>query len=480
VRAEDAVEASLAAIEASASLGAWTRVLADQARGRARAVDAMVRAGADPGPLAGVPVGIKENLCMEGVPATCASRMMEGHRPLFTATTVARLVAAGAVVVGRCNQDEFSMGSSGETSAWGPALNPWDPTRTPGGSSSGSASAVASRAVPLALGSDTGGSIRQPAGFCGLVGLKPTWGGLSRHGLVAYASSLDQVGPLAHTVEDVARALAVMQGACRHDATCDPSPAAVRWPGDGEALGRLRGLRVGLPREFFGAGLEPGVVAVLDQVRARLEAEGAIPVPVSLPSIAHSVATYYLVACAEAASNLARVDGLHSGVCPGTEGATADALLRASRTLGLGREVRRRIVLGTHMLRAGWCDQWLQRAQRVRTLLIREAESAFEACDVLLSPTAAEVAFPLGERARDPVRMALGDLFTLMTNLAGLPALAMPAGLHPTLGLPVGLQWQGPPRSENRLLAVGRAWELLRGPLPPAPHAMPPKPWELP
>ncbi|HET7293593.1 MAG TPA: Asp-tRNA(Asn)/Glu-tRNA(Gln) amidotransferase subunit GatA [Vicinamibacteria bacterium] len=454
LRAEDVARAALKVIaEAEPRIEAFLCVLEERALEKARAVDASVAAGRDPGPLAGVPVALKDVLALEGVPTTCGSRMLEGYRPLFTATAVARLEGAGAVIVGKTNMDEFAMGSSTENSAFKKTRNPWDPTRVPGGSSGGSAAAVAAGVVPLALGTDTGGSIRQPAALCGVVGLKPTYGRVSRYGLVAFASSFDQIGPLARSVEDAALAATVMAGRDPLDSTSALEPV----PDLAKALGGdVAGLRVGVPRAFLGTGVEAGALAAFEDALGTLAGLGVEIVDVSLPTLPHAIATYYLVATAEASSNLARFDGVRYGLR--ARGARDLASLYGdTRDLGFGPEVKRRILLGTFALSAGYYDAYYARAQRARALVRRDFARAFAACDAVATPTSPTPAFKLGEKADDPLQMYLADIFTVPANLAGLPGLSVPCGFSG--GLPVGLQLVGRAFDEATLLRMGHAYE---------------------
>jgi aspartyl-tRNA(Asn)/glutamyl-tRNA(Gln) amidotransferase subunit A len=457
-----ALEVARAAIDRIGStdgtLNAFVRVDEEGALAAAAAIDRKRAAGAPLGPLAGVPIGVKDLIATKGLETTAASRILRGFVPPYDATVVERLRAADAVLVGKCNLDEFAMGSTNEHSAFGPCRNPWDPARVAGGSSGGSAAAVAAGQCAGALGTDTGGSIREPAAFCGVVGVKPTYGRVSRYGIIAFASSLDQCGPLARSVRDAAVLLGVLAGHDPRDATSVPDPVP---PGSYAAAlsDDVAGLRVGVPEEFFAAGLDPAVDAVVRAALAVLEGAGATLVPVALPHVPYAIAAYYVIANAEASSNLARYDGVrygHRARLAAGEG--VDALYARSRGEGFGAEVKRRIMLGTYALSAGYYDQYYGRAQRVRTLVRQDFERAFRACDVIAGPTAPLTAIPLGSRLADPLQMYLMDVYTVATNLAGLPALSLPCGFTAE-GLPVGLHLQGPPLAEQRLLDVAFAYE---------------------
>ena len=446
------VETALARAEAAAGLGAFVHMQPERARTDAREADVR-RARGDPrSRLDGIPVAIKDLMVQEGEPCTCASRILEGFVAPYQGTVVAKLRAAGAVIVGRTNMDEFAMGSSTEHSVYGAARNPWDPTRTPGGSSGGSAAAVAAGIVPIAFGSDTGGSIRQPASHCGVVGMKPTYGRVSRYGLVAFASSLDQIGPFAHTAGDCALALAAIAGHDPADSTSLPEPVpdfAAAQRGD------VAGLVVGLPREYFAEGADPEVLARVREAVAELERAGAKTREVTLPHAPYAIATYYLIATAEASSNLARYDGVRFG-----RRAEADSLgemYRRTRSEGFGAEVKRRILLGTYVLSAGYYDAYYRKAMQVRTLLRRDFEQAFGACDLIATPTAPEVAFRIGEKTADPLKMYLSDIYTVSANLAGIPGLSVPCGF--ANGLPVGLQLLGRALDEATLFRVADAYQ---------------------
>jgi aspartyl-tRNA(Asn)/glutamyl-tRNA(Gln) amidotransferase subunit A len=445
---------------ADQSLGAFLRVDERGALAQAEAVDAAVARGHDPGPLAGVPVGLKDLFVTEGLETTAGSKILEGWIPPYDGTAVTRLRRAGAIVLGKLNMDEFAMGSSNENSAYGPVRNPWDRARVPGGSSGGSAAAVAAGLCTLALGTDTGGSIRQPAALSGVVGIKPTYGRVSRHGVIAFASSLDQVGPLARTVGDCALALEVLAGHDPHDATSIDAPV----PPYARAcdVARLDGLRVGVPEALFADGLDPHVGASVRAAIAELERLGARAVAVELPNAQYSLAAYYLIAPAEASSNLARYDGMRYGLrVPAPELA---ATYKRTRARGFGAEVKRRIMLGTYALRAGYYDAYYVRAQKVRALIKRDFDRAFTTCDVIATPTSPTAAFRLGERSADPLAMYLADVYTIACNLAGLPGLSVPCGFVPVDGrpLPVGLQLLGPALGEETILRAAAAYERVR------------------
>jgi aspartyl-tRNA(Asn)/glutamyl-tRNA(Gln) amidotransferase subunit A len=435
-------------------LNAFLTVNREGALARAQTLDAGIQAQMQSLPLAGIPVAIKDNMCSMGLRTTCGSRILGNYTPPYTATAVARLEAAGAIILGKTNLDEFAMGGSNENSAFGPACNPHDTERVPGGSSGGSAVAVAAGLAPIALGSDTGGSIRQPASFCGVVGLKPTYGRVSRYGLVAFASSLDQIGPLANTVEDAARVLQVIAGRDRHDATS----ANVDVPDYLASLDTdVKGLRIGVPPECFGAGLHAEVKERVEAAINKLAAQGAQLVEVSLPHTQYAIAVYYLIATAEASSNLARYDGVRYGL-RAQEARSLAEMYSKTRDLGFGAEVKRRIMLGTFALSSGYYDAYYEKAQRVRTMLTQDFERAFERCDVIVTPTAPTPPFKIGEKADDPLAMYLGDIDTVTINLAGLPAISVPCGSS-SAGLPIGLQLIGKPFDEARLLGVASAYE---------------------
>ena len=406
--------------------------------------------------LDGIPVVLKDNMVQSGEPTSCASRILEGFVSPYDSAVVERLQAAGAIIVGRANMDEFAMGSSTEHSIFGPSHNPWDPKRTCGGSSGGPAAAVAAGISPFALGSDTGGSIRQPASFCGVAGMKPTYGCVSRWGLVAFASSLDQIGPLAHSAEECAWVLQEIAGHDPRDSTSIPEPV----PDFAAALtGDVSGLRIGLPREYFVEhGTDPDVLARVREAVAELESAGARAVEIGLPHTSYVVATYYLVATAEASSNLARYDGARYGRrAPAVK--DLEEMYSHSRSQGFGAEVKRRILLGTYVLSAGYFDAYYRKAQQVRTLVRRDFERAFEKCDVIATPTCPETAFEIGSKTDDPVSMYLGDIYTVSANLAGIPGISLPCGL--ARGMPVGMQLLGRAMDESTLFRVGDAFQRL-------------------
>jgi aspartyl-tRNA(Asn)/glutamyl-tRNA(Gln) amidotransferase subunit A len=436
-------------------IGAFRTIDADRARSRAAELDHR-RADLSGLPLLGVPVAIKDNICTRGMRTTASSRILESYVPPYDAAVVERLEAAGAVVVGKTNCDEFAMGSSTENSAFGPTRNPWSPDRIPGGSSGGSAAAVAARMVPLALGSDTGGSIRQPAALCGVVGLKPTYGRVSRYGLLAFASSLDQIGPIATTVEDAALALSVIAGHDPRDATSSRAP--VPDFGTETSVDSLKGVRVGVPRALMRDGVEAGVLEAFDQALATLAERGATLVDVELPHSRHAIPVYYLLAMAEASSNLARYDGVRYGMRAPAD--TLAAMYEKTRGAGFGPEVKRRIMLGTYVLSAGYYDAYYLKAQQVRTLITTDYDVALNRVDLVAMPTSPTGAFPLGERTADPIQMYLADVFTVGANLAGLPAATVPCGF--TGGkLPVGLQLTGRRMDEATVLRTAAAYERV-------------------
>jgi aspartyl-tRNA(Asn)/glutamyl-tRNA(Gln) amidotransferase subunit A len=454
--AESVTSASLARIrETDPGIRAFLHVATD-ALEQARAIDRKRDRGEALGRLAGVPVAIKDALVTRGIPTTAASRMLASYVPPYDATVVARLRSEDAVLIGKTNMDEFAMGSSTENSAFGPTKNPRDVSRTPGGSSGGSAAAVAGAMAPCSLGSDTGGSIRQPASFTGTVGIKPTYGRVSRYGLIAFASSLDQVGPFAADVRSAARVLSVIAG---HDPRDSTSLNVAVGDYEGACDQSVRGVRIGVPTEYFAEGLDPRVEASVRAALAALSAAGCVVRPVSLPHTRFAVGTYYVLATAEASSNLARFDGVRYGLrAPGKR--DLRGMYGATRDAGFGAEVKRRILLGTFVLSSGYYDAYYLKAQKVRTLIRRDFENAFREVDVICSPASPTPAFRLGEKSDDPLSMYLNDVYTLPASLAGLPAMSVPCAPTPE-ALPVGLQVMGRPLEETAMLAVAAAWEAI-------------------
>jgi len=469
--AAEAAKAYLDAIERlDPHLAAFNEVLAERALQQAKEIDRRRQAGEKLGPLAGVPLAVKDNLCTPYGRTTCSSKILANFRAPYLATAVEKLEQAGAVILGKTNLDEFAMGSSTENSGLGPTRNPWDTTRVPGGSSGGSAAAVAGRLCAAALGSDTGGSIRQPAAFCGVVGFKPTYGRVSRYGLVAYGSSLDQIGPIARDVSDCALLTAVIAGHDPRDSTSIP-----REVGDYPARVDLsvENLRIGLPREFYSDALDAEIKSALGQAAEVYKSLGAKVVEVSLPHSridadaqgnlsSYAVACYYIVAMAEASSNLARYDGAHYGHRTAESVSDIIELYSRSRAEGFGEEVKRRIMLGTYALSSGYYDAYYLKALKVRRLIKNDFDAAFQTCDVLLCPTSPTTAFKLGEKTADPLTMYLADIYTISVNLAGLPGLSLPAGLSRT-GLPIGMQLIGPVFSEDAILRTARMYEKASG-----------------
>lgn len=435
-------------------INAFLTVAGEQALARARKLDARRQAGAgELGALAGVPIAIKDNICTAEIPTTCASKILEGYIPPYDATVVERLRAAGAIIIGKTNMDEFAMGSSGENSAFSPTRNPWNLDKIPGGSSSGSAAAVAAQEAPVALGSDTGGSIRQPASHCGVVGLKPTYGLVSRYGLVAFASSLDQIGPLATTVEDCARLFEVIAGPDRRDATnAGRHPETVRLGGEPS----LKGVRLGVPREYFGEGIDPEVKARLQEAIGQLESLGASVEECSLPHTEYALSAYYIIAPAEASANLARFDGVRYGYRT-PQASSVLEMYQKTRQEGFGPEVKRRIMIGTYALSSGYYDAYYKKAQQVRTLVVRDFASVFATYDALVTPTSPVPAWNLGEKTADPLAMYLADVCTIPANLAGLPAISVPCGT--ASGMPVGMQLIGKQFADAKLLEYAWAFE---------------------
>jgi aspartyl-tRNA(Asn)/glutamyl-tRNA(Gln) amidotransferase subunit A len=485
VSAESVAAESIRRIDAERDLNSFLHVSRDAALAAARAVDVRRQRGEPAGKLAGVPIAIKDALCTKDAPTTCASKILvrakagepatspaDGWRPPYDATVVGRLRDAGAILVGKANMDEFAMGSSNENSAFGPVKNPWDRTRTPGGSSGGSAASVAARLVAGALGSDTGGSIRQPAGLTGVLGVKPTYGRVSRYGLVAFASSLDQVGPFAVDVRSAARLLEVIAGRDPRDSTSSELPVGAY---EAACDRPLSGLRIGVPTEYFAEGLEADVEASVRAAILALATDGGTVREVGMPHTRYGLATYYIVATAEASSNLARFDGVRFGLRKEPPGSNLQTMYAATRGAGFGPEVKRRIMLGTYALAAGYYDAYYKKAQEVRTLIKLDFDRAFADVDVLLTPISPTPAFKLGDKTSDPLAMYLSDVYTLPASLAGVCALSVPCAPVPARSdrpsLPVGLQIIAPAFAEERLFQVAAAWERLspaRGLAPPA------------
>ena len=455
----EVTKAHLARIaEVDERVHAFLQVTSEAALAAAELVDEKRRSGAKSGALAGVPIAVKDVLTMRGVPTTCGSKILEGWRPPYDSTVVARLRAADMVILGKTNMDEFAMGSSTEHSAYGPTHNPWDLTRIPGGSGGGSAASLAAFEAPLAIGTDTGGSIRQPAALTGTVGVKPTYGGVSRYGLVALASSLDQAGPCARSVLDAALLHSVIAGHDPRDSTSinAPVPDVVAAANRGD----VRGLRIGLVKELGGAGYQVGVLQRFNEAVELLQGLGAEVVEVSCPNFEYALGAYYLILPAEASSNLARFDGMRYGLRAGDDGSNSvEQVMSISREAGFGAEVKRRIMLGTYALSSGYYDAYYGQAQKVRTLITRDFNAAFDKADVLISPTAPTTAFKIGEKVDDPLAMYLNDIATIPVNLAGNCAMSLPVGLAPADGLPVGLQIMAPPMADDRLYLVGSALE---------------------
>jgi aspartyl-tRNA(Asn)/glutamyl-tRNA(Gln) amidotransferase subunit A len=442
---------------ADADIHAFITLMRDRALEDARRLDARIAAGDALEPLAGVPVAIKDNISIRDVATTCGSRLLENYVAPYTATAVERLRSAGAIVVGKTNMDEFAMGSSTENSAFFPTRNPHHLDHVPGGSSGGSAAAVAAGMSMLALGSDTGGSIRQPAAFCGVVGLKPTYGRVSRYGLVAFASSLDQIGTFSRTTREAAQALEAIAGFDHYDSTSADTSVGELVKGLEQPI---KDLRIGIPREYFIGGLDPEVRGKIEAAIKLYESLGCAVEEISLPHTEFAVATYYIIATAEASSNLARYDGVRFGVRE--EEATLKEMYRKTRMAGFGREVKRRILLGTYALSAGYYEAYYNKALKVRTLMLRDFQKAFETVDVILTPTAPTVAFRIGEKTSDPLSMYLSDIFTITCNLAGLPGMSIPCGKN-AAGLPVGLQLLGNHFQEGLLLRAGHQFEKAGG-----------------
>jgi len=444
--------------EVDSQVKAFLHVDTDGALAQAQAVDAKIAKGETLSPLAGVPLALKDVLTQQGVPTTAGSKILQGWRPPYDSTVVAKLKAAGVVIVGKTNMDEFAMGSSTENSGYGPTFNPWDLSRTPGGSSGGSAAAVSAYEAPIAIGSDTGGSIRQPAALTGIVGVRPTYGAVSRFGLIAYSSSLDQAGPFGRTVLDTALLHEIISGHDPKDATSisAPVPAVVHAARNGD----VKGVKIGVIKQLQGEGYQKGVQARFDESLQTLASLGAEIVEVDCPSFEYALAAYYLIAPSECSSNLARFDAMRYGLRTGDgQGASAESVMSKTRDAGLGREVKRRIILGTYALSSGYYDAYYGSAQKIRTLIIQDYAKAFTQADVLVSPTAPTTAYKIGEKVDDPMAMYLGDVATIPVNLAGICGMSLPAGLADEDNLPVGFQIMAPAMQDQRLYQVGAALE---------------------
>jgi aspartyl-tRNA(Asn)/glutamyl-tRNA(Gln) amidotransferase subunit A len=436
-------------------LNAFLALSKENALVRAKEVQARIDKGEALSPLAGVPIALKDNISTTGIATTCASKMLEGYTPVFNAAVVEKLEQAGMILIGKLNMDEYAMGGSSETGVSGAVHNPWDIARVAGGSSGGSAAAVAAREIPAALGSDTGGSIRQPCAFCGVTGVKPTYGSVSRYGLIAYASSLDQIGPIGQNIDDCAALLEIISGPDARDSTC-----VIEKPFDFGAKGgngRLDGVRIGLPRNYFGSGIDDDVKTAVLSAAKELEAAGAKIEEFEMPLMDYLIPTYYIIACAEASSNLSRYDGLKYGY-RSKNANTLSEVYRLSRSEGFGMEIKRRIMLGSFVLSSGYYDAYYKKALQVRALIKDAYNKLFTQYDMILSPVAPTTAYKLGENVGDPIKMYMGDIYTVSINLAGLPAVALPCGFD-AAGLPVGFQLIGDAFSENKLIAAARAFQ---------------------
>jgi len=436
---------------------AFLSVSKDKSLARAKEVqsqiDAANAAGEALSPLAGVPIAIKDNISTEGIETTCASKMLEGYTPVFNAAVIEKLEKGGMIVVGKLNMDEYAMGGSSETGAFGAVHNPWDTVRVAGGSSGGSAAAVASREIPIALGSDTGGSIRQPCAFCGVTGIKPTYGSVSRYGLVAYASSLDQIGPIGQNINDCAALLSIISGPDKRDSTC-----VIEKPFEfGEAKSKLEGVKIGLPRNYFASGIDDEVKTAVLAVSKELESAGAIIEEFEMPFLDYVIPTYYIIACAEASSNLSRYDGLKYGY-RSSNAQSLSEVYRLSRNEGFGLEIKRRIMLGSFVLSSGYYDAYYKKALQVRALIKDAYTKLLNKYDMILSPVAPTTAYRIGENSGDPMKMYMGDIYTVSINLAGLPAAALPCGFD-SAGLPIGFQLIGDAFSENKLIGAARVYQ---------------------
>ena len=451
----EAADAYIASIEKKdGKYNAFLTVSKERALANAEKIQARINAGESLSPLVGVPIALKDNISTLGISTTCASKMLDGYTPVYNATAVDRLEAAGMIVIGKLNMDEFAMGGSSETGAFGPVRNPWDVFRVAGGSSGGSAAAVASGEMPLTLGSDTGGSIRQPCAFCGVTGIKPTYGSVSRYGLIAYASSLDQIGPIGRNIEDCAALLSIISGPDGKDSTCVIEKPFKFMESRTE---KLDGIRIGLPRNYFGDGIDDDVKQAVLAAAKELEAAGAHIEEFEMPLLDYIIHAYYIIACAEASSNLSRYDGLKYGY-RSTEARTLSEVYRLSRSEGFGLEVKRRIMLGSFVLSSGYYDAYYKKALQVRALIKNAYNRLFERFDMIISPTTPTTAYKIGENINDPMKMYMGDIYTVSVNLAGLPAVALPCGFD-RRGLPIGFQLIGDAFSEEKLINAARIYQ---------------------
>jgi len=453
ISVSEAVGAYIGSIEKNdRALNAFLTLSKERALERAREVQSRLDKGEELSPLAGVPIALKDNISTTGIATTCASKMLEGYTPVFNAAVVDKLEKAGMIIVGKTNMDEYAMGGSSETGAAGPVHNPWDVQRVAGGSSGGSAAAVAAREIPAAIGSDTGGSIRQPCSFCGVTGIKPTYGAVSRYGLIAYASSLDQIGPIGQNIDDCAALLEIISGPDTRDSTC-----VIEKPFDLSAKNDGRPFMIGLPRNYFGSGIDADVKAAVLAAAKELEAAGAIVKEFEMPLMDYLIPAYYIIACAEASSNLSRYDGLKYGY-RSKNANTLSEVYRFSRNEGFGLEIKRRIMLGSFVLSSGYYDAYYKKALQVRSLIKNSYRKLFKSYDMIISPVAPTTAYKLGENVGDPMKMYMGDIYTVSINLAGLPAVALPCGFDPA-GLPIGFQLIGDTFSEDKLITAARAFQ---------------------
>jgi aspartyl-tRNA(Asn)/glutamyl-tRNA(Gln) amidotransferase subunit A len=454
ISAVEVTDAYIEAIEKNdGKYNSFLSVAKEKALARAKEVQSMIDKGGALSPLAGVPVAVKDNMSTTGIETTCASKILKGYTPVFNAAVIDKMEKAGMVLVGKLNMDEYAMGGSSETGAFGPVHNPWDLERVAGGSSGGAAAGVAAGEIPIALGSDTGGSIRQPCGFCGVTGIKPTYGSVSRYGLVAYASSLDQIGPIGQNIDDCAALLSIISGPDTRDSTC-----VIDKPFEfGEPKSKLEGVKIGLPRNYFGSGIDDEVKNTVLAVSKELEAAGATIEEFEMPLMDYMIPTYYIIACAEASSNLSRFDGLKYGY-RSSKAQSLSEVYRLSRNEGFGLEVKRRIMLGSFVLSSGYYDAYYKKALQVRALIKDAYTNLFKKYDMILSPVAPTTAYKIGDNVDDPMKMYMGDIYTVSINLAGLPSAALPCGFDST-GLPIGFQLIGDAFSESKIIGAARVYQ---------------------